>query len=171
MTIPLKQYRTVPVEPLRREDRHRHQQLLPAARRPHPRAGRRVDDDVGAAAGAPARVEGREGVQPHPRGAPDHRWPVRAATATAGRSSIAGDDAEAKATRGGADRPVRLRRRRCRPARRGLAHPARHARLRPAPHGRGAAAGSRRGATLPRHVGDGGRQSASGSRLWPQGGR
>ena len=68
VTIPLKNYRERPGRAARRQDRHRHEQLLPAARRAHPRARRRVDDDRRAAAGAPAEVEGRQGVQPHLRG-------------------------------------------------------------------------------------------------------
>ena len=51
-----------------------------------------------------------------------------------------------------ADRPVRLRHRRCRPAQRGVADPARHARLRAAPHGGRAAAGPRRGQALRRSL-------------------
>ena len=36
VTVPLKNYRSVPVEPSEREGRHRHEQLLPSTRRPHP---------------------------------------------------------------------------------------------------------------------------------------
>ena len=60
----------------RRQDRHRHAQLLPAARRPHRRSRPREDDDVGVGAGAFAGVESGEGVQPHLRGRADDAWPA-----------------------------------------------------------------------------------------------
>ena len=67
VTIPLKNYRDGAGRAAGGQDRDRHQQLLPAARRPHPRARQRVDHDRRAAAGAPADVEGGQGVQPHLR--------------------------------------------------------------------------------------------------------
>ena len=58
---------------------------------------------------------------------------------------IAGDDARGQGHRHAAARPVRLRHRGCRPAEGRMAHPARHARLRPAAHRGGAAQGPRGG--------------------------
>jgi 8-hydroxy-5-deazaflavin:NADPH oxidoreductase len=55
---------------------------------------------------------------------------------------IAGDDIDAKARGDPFARPVRLRYGRRRPAERGVAYPARHPRLRSAPNGRGSAPGS-----------------------------
>src|SRR6266404_581014 len=55
------------------QGRDRHEQLLPTTRRPHPRARQRVDDHLGAPAGAPADLEGRQGIQPHLRGAAHDR--------------------------------------------------------------------------------------------------
>ena len=75
-----------------RQGRHRHEQLLPAARRADRRA-RRQDDHVGlAAAGAPAGVAGREGVQPHPVRAPHSSTPRRPAPPDRRALAIAGDD-------------------------------------------------------------------------------
>ena len=107
-----------------RQDRDRHQQLLPATRWAHPGARRRDHDDVRAAAGAPAEVESREGLQPHLRGRADD---ARSAGGHAEppRAGDRGRRPEAKKRSRGCW-TVRLRHGRRRPAEGGLADPARH---------------------------------------------
>ena len=103
-------------------------------------------DQLGAAPGAPAPVEGRQGLQPHLRGAA--RRPTAQPAGTPNRRAlvIAGDDAGAKRTvtelldRFGFDTVD------AGPLERELANPARHARLRSAAQRRGASRRSRGGA-------------------------
>ena len=97
VTVPFKAYRRRAGRTARRQGRDRHEQLLPAARRPVRRLDDKADDVRLAAAGAPAGVAGREGVQPHPV---RHLLEHAQAAGTAGRRAlaIAGDDDEAKAT-------------------------------------------------------------------------
>ena len=87
VTIPLKNIARRACRAARGQGRDRHQQLLPAARRPHRRARRRVDDDGRTPAASPALVEGGQGLQPHLRSADhDRRHACRHA-----ESSRAGD--------------------------------------------------------------------------------
>ena len=114
-----------------------------------PELDNEIDDDRRAAAGAPADVEGRQGVQPHLRRRAHHARPAgRHAEPPRARHCRRRRRREGDAY--AAARPVRLRHGRRRPAEGGLAHPARHARLRPAAHRRGAAQGPRGGEALPR---------------------
>jgi len=94
VTVPLKNYRHGPVEPLagkvdRHETNYYHNETATSNSR------QRVDDHLGAPAGAPADLEGRQGIQPH----------LRRITTDGKRthenrpcSFIAGDDPAAKAT-------------------------------------------------------------------------
>ena len=75
VTIPLKNYRTVPVAPLAGKIVIDTNNYYPATRRSHPGARQRVDHDRRAAAGPPAHVEGGQGLQPHPGGPTDNRRP------------------------------------------------------------------------------------------------
>ena len=98
VTCPLKNYRSRAGRAARGQDRHRHEQLLPSAGRPHPRARQRVHHHVRAAAGASADIEGRQGVQSHLRRASSRRTDRPAGTPNRRALVIAGDDAGAKAT-------------------------------------------------------------------------
>ena len=73
VTVPLKNYRSVPVEPLAGKVVIDTNNYYPATGRPHPRARQRVDHHLRAPAGAPADLEGRQGIQPHLRRAAHHR--------------------------------------------------------------------------------------------------
>ena len=147
VTIPFKAYQRRPRRAAGRQGRHRHQQLLPAARRPDRRARRRVHDVGLAAPGAPAGLAGRQGVQPHPVRAPHRARPARRDDGPPGAR-----DRRRRRRRQGhghrAHRRARLRRRRRRPARGQLADRARHPRLRPAAGRRRDARGAGRRAAL-----------------------
>jgi len=97
VTVPLKNYRAIPALPLLGKDRDRHEQLLSAAGWPHSRARQRVDHHRGASAGAPADLEGGQGVHSHLRCRSHHQ---RTAAGSKNRRAlvIAGDDQAAKAT-------------------------------------------------------------------------
>ena len=127
VTVPLKNYRTVPVEPLAGKIVIDTNNYYPQRDGHIRRARQRVDDHGRAAAGAPADVEGRQGVQSHLRRAAHDRRPAggHAEPSRAGhrrRRSRRQGDGHAPA------RPVRLRHGRCGSAEGGLAHPARYAR-------------------------------------------
>ena len=82
----------------RGQGRHRHLQLLPAARRSLPGAGRRLDD-VERAAGRPAaELARRQGVQRHQVAVRSPSWPDPPATPARVAIPIAGDSASAKQT-------------------------------------------------------------------------
>ncbi len=149
VTVPLKNYRSVPVEPLDGQDRHRHEQLLPATGRPHSRARQRIDHHVGAPAGPSPDLEGRQGLQPYLRRAAHHRRPAGRHEESP-RAGDRGRRSRGQGHRHASARSVRLRHGGCGPAQGGVAHPARYARLRSAPHGGGAAQGPRRGEAVRR---------------------
>ena len=113
----------------RRQGGHRHDELLPAARRRGARARGRVDDHLRAAAGARARRQGRQGLQQHLRAAPGRPGPAQRGRRPQ-RARHRGRRRRGQGGRAGGPRRDRLRHRRPRPARAGLAHPARHRGLR-----------------------------------------
>ena len=77
VTVPLKNYRAVPVEPLAGKIVIDTNNYYPQRGWPHSRARRRIDHHGRAAPGTSASVEGREGLQPYSRRRADHRWPAR----------------------------------------------------------------------------------------------
>ena len=85
VTVPLKARGDLPHAALRRQGGHRHDELLPAARRRGARARGRVDHHLRAAAGARARREGGQGLQQHLRAAPRRPARARAGPTTAAR--------------------------------------------------------------------------------------
>ena len=97
VTIPLKNYRTVPVEPLAGKIVIDTNNYYPQRDGHIRRARQRVDHDRRAPAGASADVEGRQSVQPYLRG-PTHDRRAPAGTKNRRALVIAGDDLAAKAT-------------------------------------------------------------------------
>ena len=97
VTVPLKNYRAVPVEPLAGKIVIDTNNYYPQRDGHIPELDDESTTIVGAAPGTSAGVEGGEGLQPHSGRAPDD---PRAGPGTPNRRAlvIAGDDAEAKAT-------------------------------------------------------------------------
>ena len=88
VTIPTKNVPDVPVAAPRRQGRHRHQQLLPAARRPDRGPRRRVDHRLRAAAEPPARRRtwSRRSTTSRPPTSPRRASPRARRTAARSRS-------------------------------------------------------------------------------------
>jgi len=127
VTVPLKNYPQVPVEPL---------------------AGKIVIDTNNY---YPQRVEGGKGVQSHLRRGPHRPWTAGRHE----ESSRVGDRGRRPGSQGGRgspDRPVRVRNLGRGSAEGGMAHPARHAGLWSAPHGGRAAQGPRLGEAIRRAI-------------------
>ena len=149
VSVPLKNYRAAPVEPLAGK-------IVIDANNYYPQRDGHIceladetrdDHHRRAPVGAPSCLEGRQGVQPHLCCRAHDAWPTARDQEPAGarhRRRRSGGQGHGEP----AHRPVRLRHARRWPTQGGVAHPARHPRLRAAAHGRGAPARSRRGETL-----------------------
>ena len=143
VTVPLKNYRSVPVEPLAGK-------IVIDTNNYYPQRDGHIpelDNESTTTAELlqahlPSRRSSRRSTTSTRPSSP--RTESRRARGTAARSSSPATTPAAKATVTPPARPVRLRHRRRRPAEGRLAHPARHARLRPAPDGGGTAPRPRR---------------------------
>ena len=134
----------------RGQDRHRYQQLLPAARRAHPRARQRIDDDRRALASAPPKIQGCRPSTTFMRPSSQHMACLLALPTDAPSPSPA--TTQARRPQCQTARRVRLRHRRRGTAQGRLAHPARYARVRTATQRRGAQKGSRGSQAVPGYV-------------------
>ena len=109
--VPLKNYRERAGRAARGQDRHRYEQLLPAARRAHRRARQRVDDDGRAAAGATCRrrKSSRRSITSTP---PISRRRTAGGLEEPPRAGHRRRRCRGEVSGGATDRSVRLRRRR-----------------------------------------------------------